>query len=374
MATSDAELMAFAETLDKLASVAEDMPPDVASVEEEAESNLVEPFLEALGYRRTYTHMRKRYGPAEWNNKKVDYALLGSNGEPLILIECKSLSTTLAVEHWQQLREYYNDTEAKIGILTNGQVYNVYLDEDGLRGMDKEPFFHFKLGAMDDLAMQAAFRLTRLEDATIDLDGFKKAVDTWRFTADFKPRAMELFEDWRTHPDGEFTTFVETQVSAPEGSLGELLTAWFAEFTGIQGGPERGPSPPPKPSGGIPLPEWKIGAKKDLPTHMIFPDDPEPRWIRYGYDVPRETVRWLMANGFLTRESLPINYSSRSLVSLEDTHPGGGDMVSAKQVDWAFIEANYSPSHHVRNAKIIIDRVGQDPSTVLGVFTDKLEG
>ena len=105
MGTADLGLRALTDELDRLAKHTEEMPPDVAGIEAQIESGLVEPFFEALGYdMRNWRHVRKRYGTEKWGDEKVDYALLGSNGEPVTLVECKSLATrTLDRGAWKQL-------------------------------------------------------------------------------------------------------------------------------------------------------------------------------------------------------------------------------------------------------------------------------
>ena len=373
MGTANVEFKAFGDELDRLAKIAEEMPPDVARIEAAIENGLVEPFFEALGYdMRDWRHARKQYGPAKWNEEKVDYALVGCNGEPLILVECKSLALTLDEADWQQLRRYYNDTGAKVGILTNGKTYEIYLDEDELRGMDQEPFFKFELGAMDELALRAAFALTRLEDATFDLEGFKTDVETWRFTTDYRPRAIQLFKSWKSQPDDEFVSFVEKRINAPAGTLGELLTGWFAEFAGVHEKKKNGPPPPPPPPEALPLPDWPISDVSDLPDEITFPDGTSAE-INDGYDVPVKIVGWLMNKGHLERDSLPIRTGKNQrgklhLVSEAPRHPDGSRMRSPKSVSGVFVYGSYGAPAQIENAQRIIQYAKQDPREFKGEF------
>ena len=55
--------------------------------------------------------------------EKVDYAIM-RDGEVQILVECKKSSDPLDVEHASQLFRYFAVTNARIALLTNGQVYN----------------------------------------------------------------------------------------------------------------------------------------------------------------------------------------------------------------------------------------------------------
>ena len=367
MGTDDREFEAFRDELDRLATNAEEMPPDVAGIEAQIESGLVEPFFEALGYDvRNWRHVRKRYGTEKWGDEKVDYALLGSNGEPMTLVECKSLAKrTLDRGAWKQLRRYFNDTRAKIGILTNGETYEIYLDKDNLIGMDEEPFFTFVISDRDELALRAVFRLARLEDGSFDLKGFEEDVAAHTFTTKYKTQALQVFEGWVIRVDEELARLLENRLGAPEGSLDGLTHEWFAEFVGR----ETGNGPPPPPQGNVrPLTAWNIHKKRDMPTKIIFPDGTD-HVINPAHDVPVTTTKWLIQNGYLTRNSLPIRYASRHIVSETDTHPSK-PMISPEEAEWAFVEGNYSPSDHVRNAKIIIEHVGQDPAEFKGQFPD----
>ncbi|HFM1332414.1 TPA: type I restriction enzyme HsdR N-terminal domain-containing protein, partial [Escherichia coli] len=54
--------------------------------------------------------------------EKIDYAIL-KNSEVQILIECKKIGDPLNINHASQLFRYFHVTNARISILTNGQVY-----------------------------------------------------------------------------------------------------------------------------------------------------------------------------------------------------------------------------------------------------------
>ena len=45
-----------------------------------------------------------------------------------ILIECKKIGQPLSLENASQLYRYFACTKARIGVLTNGQVWNFYMD------------------------------------------------------------------------------------------------------------------------------------------------------------------------------------------------------------------------------------------------------
>lgn len=70
--------------------------------------------------------------------EKVDYAIM-QDGNPVILIECKSITEDLS-RHDSQLFRYFGTTSAKFAILTNGVYYRFYTDLDDRNKMDSDPF------------------------------------------------------------------------------------------------------------------------------------------------------------------------------------------------------------------------------------------
>ena len=370
--TADVEFKAFGDRLNELAKVAKEMPPDVASVEAETENGLIEPFFKALRYENKWQHRRKRYGTAKWGNEKVDYALLDSSGEPLTLVECKSLATKLDRDDRRQLRRYYNDTEAKVGILTNGETYEIYLDNDKNNVMDEEPFFTFALGEMDELALRAVSRLTRLEDGSFDLQGFKEDVEAHKFTTRYKTQAVQVFQGWLDRTDEEFVKLLEKKLEAPDDSLGDLIQQWFEEF--VSGKKPECENAEAQQPGLSPLPDWRIGVKKDLPRFIVFPshtaNQPESAEINHAYDVAVETTRWLIDNGHLTRDSLPItNNAGTTLVSSDRGDFKQG--VPTREVAGAFVHVQQNAPTYVKSAQTIIEKAGLSPTDFKGELPDR---
>ena len=108
--------------------------------------SLVAPFFQLLGY--------DIFNPAEFcpeytadvgikKGEKVDYAIL-INGNPIILIEVKSINKNLD-KHSSQLFRYFTTTNARFAILTNGITYRFYSDLTEKNKMDKDPFYEFNI-------------------------------------------------------------------------------------------------------------------------------------------------------------------------------------------------------------------------------------
>lgn len=113
------------------------------SNEEATKQFLIVPFIEFLGYD---TRDPREFAPeypadfADKNKNRVDYAIL-KNGVPMIALECKPCGCTLKDERGQ-LRGYFNAVQSiKMGILTDGMIYEFYADSDEPNMMDSKAFF-----------------------------------------------------------------------------------------------------------------------------------------------------------------------------------------------------------------------------------------
>ncbi|WP_203267489.1 type I restriction endonuclease [Streptococcus uberis] len=111
------------------------------SNEEQTKNAFIMPFFQALGY--------DIFNPLEFvpeftadvgikKGEKVDYAII-IDGQPQILIECKSINQQLT-KHDSQLFRYFGTTTSKFGLLTNGKEYKFFTDLDEPNKMDTTPF------------------------------------------------------------------------------------------------------------------------------------------------------------------------------------------------------------------------------------------
>lgn len=114
---------------------------DTIQTEEATKTAIIMPFFAMLGY--------DVFNPQEFvpeytadvgikKGEKVDYAIV-QGGEPVILIECKSVNENLE-KHDSQLFRYFGTTSAKFAILTNGIIYKFFTDLDNPNRMDDTPF------------------------------------------------------------------------------------------------------------------------------------------------------------------------------------------------------------------------------------------
>ena len=114
----------------------------VCGNEESTKLYLVLPLLGLLGYDysnpyEVYPEHVADFDPRQPN--KVDLAIL-RDGKPVIAVECKKVGANL-VEARGQLRAYYNALPAtKLAILTNGILFEFFVDSGEPNLMDEEPF------------------------------------------------------------------------------------------------------------------------------------------------------------------------------------------------------------------------------------------
>jgi hypothetical protein len=108
--------------------------------EESAKLFLVMPMLAVLGFDSANPFEVHPEHSADFSgDKRVDLAIL-ENGTPIIALECKKLGADLAEERGP-LRSYFNSVPSvKLGILTNGIVYEFFVDSAKPNAMDDEPF------------------------------------------------------------------------------------------------------------------------------------------------------------------------------------------------------------------------------------------
>src|ERR1044072_5841323 len=92
--------------------------------------------------------------------EKLTYAV-APDGKIRLLIEVKKINHPLRIEHASQLFRYFAVTNARIAILTNGEVYQFYTDLDAPNVMDAKPFLVLDFSALDETLLPALAQLTQ---------------------------------------------------------------------------------------------------------------------------------------------------------------------------------------------------------------------
>ena len=111
--------------------------------------------------------------------EKIDYAIM-KNNEVQILIECKKIGEPLNINHASQLFRYFHVTNARISILTNGQIYKFFTDLDAPNKMDEKPFLEVDLLEIDENIIPELNKLTK---SSFDLESIINAAGELKYVS-----------------------------------------------------------------------------------------------------------------------------------------------------------------------------------------------
>ena len=164
------------------------------ATEEATKNSMVLPFIEMLGYAIfDPTEVVPEYTADVGIKKgeKVDYAIL-KNGDPILIFECKRAQSNLDDADTSQLMRYFNTTEARFGVLTNGKLYRFYSDLEKANVMDDRPFFEFN---MLDVADRDIEELRRFTKDAFDLDDIIGAARELKYLRELRKALHKQFSD-----------------------------------------------------------------------------------------------------------------------------------------------------------------------------------
>ena len=199
--------MEFSEKLSALAAKVRQQR-DVIQTEEATKNAFVMPFISTiLGY--------DVFNPLEVvpefiadvglkKGEKIDYAIV-KDGEVQILIECKKSTEPVKIEHASQLFRYFAVTNARIAILTNGEVYQFFTDLDAPNRMDDKPFLVLDLSDIDESLIP---ELQKLSKDVFDLDSIISAAGELKYIGELKRSLAAQFKE----PEDEWIKFLTGRV------------------------------------------------------------------------------------------------------------------------------------------------------------------
>jgi hypothetical protein len=198
--------MDFIEKLEGVADRAEDQL-DRIETEEATKQALVIPFIKALGYdvynlNEVVPEFTADF--ADQKDEKVDYAILHDD-DPVVLIECKTAGGELSTDHAEQLFRYFQVTEARIGVLTNGIRYRFFSDIEETNKMDERPFLELNLF---DFSEPEVEELKKLRKSTFDLAEMVDAAHNLKYR---KALLDYLQRQWH-EPDDDFVHYMAGHV------------------------------------------------------------------------------------------------------------------------------------------------------------------
>ncbi|TDW29201.1 type I restriction endonuclease [Cryobacterium psychrophilum] len=152
--------------------------------------------------------------------EKVDYAIM-RGGEVQILIECKKSIEPLRIEHASQLFRYFTVTNARIAVLTNGEVYQFYTDLDAPNRMDEKPFLVLDLLDIDETLIPEVRKLTK---DVFDLNSIISSAEELKYIGQIKRTIAAQF----TEPQDEWIRFFTTRVY--EGAFTQKVREQFTSL------------------------------------------------------------------------------------------------------------------------------------------------
>jgi predicted type IV restriction endonuclease len=149
--------------------------------------------------------------------EKIDYAIV-HDGKIQVLVEVKKVRDPLKVEHASQLYRYFAVTNARIAILTNGEVYEFYTDLDAPNRMDAKPFLVLDFSALDETLLPELAKLTK---ESFDLDSVISAAGELKYIGQLKRVLAAQFKQ----PEDEWVKFLTTRVY--EGAFTQRVREQF---------------------------------------------------------------------------------------------------------------------------------------------------
>ncbi len=285
---------------------------------------LIDPLLRELGWDTTDPVLvipEYRSG-----NGRADYALLGSDGSPAMMVEAKSLGSSLRDSALTQGITYCIELGTKFFTLTDGSRWEVYETYRAVP-IDEKLKVEFDVGAQPaaHVCLQALALWRPSLEAGRAVAGRAPLTESVRV----QPRAPDL-EVYKPEAQSELA------VSKPTPSV-----ANDKEWQ--------------------PLSELDPSGKAPSPSEVRFPDSSlQP--TKYWSSVLVEVTRWLVKCEHLSPNNSPIQRNSRYLVATSPVHPDGKEFTAPHHINPLYIEKNYNAQNLVINACTIIKHIGLDPA------------
>ncbi|MDE2838081.1 MAG: type I restriction enzyme HsdR N-terminal domain-containing protein [Chloroflexota bacterium] len=301
--------------------------------EREAERNLVEPFLEALGYDSRNPNEVKGQLPIQIGSttKSCDYAI-SIDGEVRVLVEVKRPRVDL--DSPGQLGSYFSQVQtALLGIYTNGLEYRFYAERNRnrVKRMDSDPFLVLDVRRLNPAAMARAARCSK--DQLRDAEGFQHWAAELGYARAIHDR---LRSELTGHPSDELVRlamdWAGVEVKTPEEVARFRRVVKDAASGIVHPNPVEPPPVEPGPRRDIislddivrHIESWGTTTgpemRKRAPKLVKFPDGTEVQ-LKAWYHVVVETAYWLYQNQLLSTANCEIQDAGHP-----DSHilsPGG---------------------------------------------------
>ncbi|MCX7020842.1 MAG: type I restriction endonuclease [bacterium] len=216
----------FTDKLKVLSQRVKDNLPDTET-EEATKQAFILPFISMLGY--DIFNTTKEVVPeftADIGAKKgerVDYVIM-MNGKPIILIEAKPAKSDIDKEDPNQLRRYYNVTDAKIAIFTNGVYYRFFSEFASPNNMDSSPFLAFDIRVLPDDKEKIDFLEEYFFKGKFNIEVLLIKAQELKYLKEFK----DIFGDQIKKPHDDLVKFFARRVK--EGNLSKKQVGLFTDL------------------------------------------------------------------------------------------------------------------------------------------------
>lgn len=216
--------MAFEDALQDVSEKVQEFGPSLTT-EEATKTAIIMPFISrVLGY--------DVFNPQEVvpeyvadlglkKGEKIDFAIM-RDGQVQMLIEAKRIGDTLSLEHAGQLVRYFHTSNARIGVLTNGQHWHFFTDLDKPNLMDEKPFLQLDLANIDAYLLPELKKMTK---DTFDLESVISAAEELKYVSALKRALADQFEA----PSDDFVKLLACKVY--EGMFTQKVRELFARLT-----------------------------------------------------------------------------------------------------------------------------------------------
>ena len=199
---------------------------DLLETEAIAKTSLIMLFIKALGYdgtdpREVVPEFTADVGVKQ--GEKVDYAII-INGSPMIIFECKKVSDPLDVSRVSQLIRYFNNTDAEVGVLTNGVVYKFFSDLDKENIMDETPFLVIDLSKPGTRDFDV---LDMFSKGAFDPEAIKSLAASMKYMRGIKDYLAKSYNQ----PDEDFVGLVARKMLPSGTNLTQQRREQFEELT-----------------------------------------------------------------------------------------------------------------------------------------------
>lgn len=198
---------------DKIAALSAKIPTlrEVLKTEEATKNALIMPFISALGYdvfdpTEVIPEFTADFGIKK--GEKVDYAI-AKDSKIIMLFECKHCGGDLSIANASQLFRYFNATDARIGVLTNGIQYRFFTDLEASNKMDETPFLEVDITALNDATIN---ELKKLIKTNFDIEEMLSGAADLKYTREIK---RQLSEQMETPTDEFVKMFASKLISGP---------------------------------------------------------------------------------------------------------------------------------------------------------------